>query len=144
MKRSIKGGQKNFMQTKETDNYIVTTVSTIIQRDELIKKIYTQLTSEPTTTFTVQQDQINRIKIFHNVSGGVKVLIRTYLVLVIPVLIDLSPLHSIYGNVDFYLDDTIEKLSAVVEKLQKLKGHKVIRGNSNGKTLERQLAGLLY
>ena len=131
------------MQNK-TNNYVVVTVSTIAKRDKLVKQIYTQLTSEPSTQFTVAQDQINRIKIFQNVGGGVKVLIKTYLVIVIPVLIDLSPLYSIYGSIDFYLDDTINQISGIVNKLQKLKGHKVIKGTGNGKSLEQQLAGLLY
>lgn len=130
------------MQNK-TNNYVVVTVSSIAKRDKLVKQIYTQLTSEPSTQFTVVQDQINRIKVFHNVGGGVKVLIKTYIVIVIPVLIDLSPLYSIYGSIDFYLDDTINQLSGIVSKLQNLKGHKVIKGTGNGKSLEQQLAGLL-
>ena len=129
---------------KQGNNYVVVTVSNIAKRDKLIKQIYKQLINEPSTQFTIIQDQINRIKVFHNVSGGVKVLVRTYLVIVIPVMIDLSPLFSIYGSVDFYLDETINQLSVLVSKLQKLKGHKVIKGTGNGKSLEQQLAGLLY
>lgn len=128
---------------KQGNNYVVVTVSNITKRDKLIKQIYKQLVNEPSTQFTIIQDQINRIKVFHNVSGGVKVLVRTYLVIVIPVMIDLSPLFSIYGSVDFYLDETINQLSVLVSKLQNLKGHKVIKGTGNGKSLEQQLAGLL-
>lgn len=128
---------------KQGNNYVVVTVSNIAKRDKLIKQIYKQLVNEPSTQFTIIQDQINRIKVFHNVSGGVKVLVRTYLVIVIPVMIDLSPLFSIYGSVDFYLDETINQLSVLVSKLQNLKGHKVIKGTGNGKSLEQQLAGLL-
>lgn len=128
---------------KQGNNYVVVTVSNIAKRDKLIKQIYKQLINEPSTQFTIIQDQINRIKVFHNVSGGVKVLVRTYLVIVIPVMIDLSPLFSIYGSVDFYLDETINQLSVLVSKLQNLKGHKVIKGTGNGKSLEQQLAGLL-
>jgi hypothetical protein len=126
-----------------TNNYVVITVSTILKREKLIKKIYEQLTAEPTNTFTIQQDQVNRIKVFHNTKDGVRVLVRTYIVIVIPIIIDLAPLHSIYGNVDFCLDDTIESLTSIISKLQKLKGHKIIRGNSDGKALERELARLI-
>jgi hypothetical protein len=130
--------------TQNTNNYIVVTVSTIMQRDKLIRQIYKQLTLEPSSTFIIQQDQVNRIKVFHNIGDGVKVLVRTYLVIIIPILIDLSPLNAVYGNVDFYLDETIGQLTKLIDKLQLLKGHKVIKGNKNGKSLEQQLAGMLY
>ena len=128
---------------EEKNNYVVITVSSVMRRDKLIRQIYKQLTLEPSTVFTIQQDRINRIKVFHNVGDGVKVLVRTYLVIVIPVLVDLSPLDSLYGSVDFYLDETIGQLTKLVSKLQLLKGHKVIKGNHNVKSLEQQLAGLL-
>lgn len=128
---------------EEKNNYVVITVSSVMRRDKLIRQIYKQLTLEPSTVFTIQQDRINRIKVFHNVGDGVKVLVRTYLVIVIPVLVDLSPLDSLYGSVDFCLDETIGQLTKLVNKLQLLKGHKVIKGNRNVKSLEQQLAGLL-
>jgi hypothetical protein len=128
---------------EEKNNYVVITVPSVMRRDKLIRQIYKQLTLEPSTVFTIQQDRINRIKVFHNVGDGVKVLVRTYLVIVIPVLVDLSPLDSLYGSVDFYLDETIGQLTKLVSKLQLLKGHKVIKGNHNVKSLEQQLAGLL-
>ena len=128
---------------EEKNNYVVITVSSVMRRDKLIRQIYKQLTLEPSTVFTIQQDRINRIKVFHNVGDGVKVLVRTYLVIIIPVLVDLSPLDSLYGSVDFYLDETIGQLTKLVNKLQLLKGHKVIKGNHNVKSLEQQLAGHL-
>jgi hypothetical protein len=130
--------------TQDKNNYIVITVSSIHNRDKLIRQIYKQLTLEPSRVFTIQQDQINRIKVFHNVGDGVKVLIRTYLVIVIPILVDLSPLNEIYGSIDFYLDETIGQLTNLINKLQSLKGHKVIKGKNNGKSLEQQLARILY
>ena len=128
---------------EEKNNYVVVTVSSVMKRDKLIKQIYKQLTFEPSTVFTIQQDRVNRIKVFHNVGDGVKVLVRTYLVIVIPILIDLSPLDTIYGSVDFCLDETIGQLTKLLNKLQGLKGHKVIKGNRNVKSLEQQLAGIL-
>lgn len=128
---------------QDKNNYIVITVSSVNQRDKLIRQIYKQLTLEPSSTFTILQDQVNRIKIFHNVGDGLKVLVRTYLVIVIPILVDLSPLNTIYGSVDFYLDETIGQLSKLIGKLQLLKGHKVIKGTNNEESLEQQLAGML-
>ncbi len=129
---------------EKKSNTVVISVSTILKRDKLIRQIYSQLTTEPTTTFTIQQDQVNRIKVFHNVGNGVKVLIRTYLVIVIPIIADLSPLLSLYGSIDFHLDDTINTLAGIIHKLQALKGHKLVRGNGNDrKNIEQQLARLL-
>ena len=128
---------------EEKNNYVVITVSSVMRRDKLIRQIYKQLTLEPSTVFPIQLDRLIRIKVFHNIGDGVKVLVRTYLVIIIPVLVDLSPLDSLYGSVDFYLDETIGQLTKLVNKLQLLKGHKVIKGNHNVKSLEQQLAGLL-
>jgi len=128
---------------EEKNNYVVITVSSVMRRDKLIRQIYKQLTLEPSTVFTIQQDRINRIKVFHNIGDGVKVLVRTYLVIIIPVLVDLSPLDSLYGSVDFCLDETIGQLTKLLNKLQLLKGHKVIKGNRNVRSLEQQLAGIL-
>lgn len=129
---------------QNTNNYVVVTVNSVHNRDKLIKQIFMQLSNEPSTVYTIVQDQPNRIKVFHNVADGVKVLVRTYLIIVIPVFVDLSPLYSIYGNIDFYLDETINQLMDTVVKLNKLKGHKVIKGNHNDKSLEQQLDRILY
>jgi len=131
------------MPTQTTSTTILVSVNNTYERDQLIKRIYTNLTTEPNTTFTVQKDQVNRIKVFHNVGPDIRVLIRTYLVLVIPVLIDLGPLHSITGTVDFHLDETINHLTALTKKLQALQGKRIVRGKSNAENFEKQLAGCL-
>jgi hypothetical protein len=115
---------------KTTAITILVSVSSVYARDQLIKKIYTNLTKEPSTTFTVQQDQVNRIKVFYNAGPRVRVLIRTYLVLIIPVLIDFNPLHSIYGDIEFHLDETIEYLQKLTAKLQALQGRRIVKGNN--------------
>jgi len=114
-------------QVKDSSLTILVSVSNTFERDQLIKRIYSNLTTESTDTFTIQQDQVNRIKVFHNVGPQTRVLIRTYLVLIIPVLVDLNPLHSIYGNITFHLDETIKTLTAITDKLKELNGSKVIR-----------------
>ena len=124
------------------DSYIIISVGTPAGRDQVIKRIYTNLTKEPQTDFIVQQDQVNSIKIFHKVSPGVRVLIRTYVVVIIPVLVDLSILDSFYGKLTFELDETIDQLSRLVGKLQSLKGQRIIKGQKNGET-SRQLAEAL-
>ena len=130
----------------ETSTTIIVSVSTIHERDVYIKRIYTNLTTEPQTTFTVQKDQVNRIKVFHNTGPRVRVLIRTYLVIVIPVLVDLTLLDSILGTVDFHLDETINHLQKLINRLQTYQGRRVVKG-SNNKTntdnLERILSEIL-
>ena len=127
------------------ENYIVVTVPSIIRRDKLIKEIYTNLTKEPSYKYTVTKDQVNRIKIFHNVGPGVKVLIRTYVVLVIPVQIDLKQLDTFFGEVDFHLDETIQELILLVNRLQKLQGKRTVKERKSGasfKQLVNQLSGV--
>ena len=130
-------------KTTSTSTTILVSVSNIYERDKLIKRIYTNLTTEPDTRFTVQQDQINRIKVFHNAKPGICILIRTYLILVIPVNIDLSILDSVSGTVDFHLEETINDLVLLTKKLQALQGKRFVRVSNNVKNFEKQLAGCL-
>lgn len=130
------------MATKITPTTILISVNSTYERDKLIKRIYTNLTTEPDTTFTVQKDQVNRIKVFHNVGPNTRVLIRTYLVLVIPVIMDLEPLNSIYGTVDFHLDETINYLTALTKKLQALQGKRIVKGKSNDATFRQLVESL--
>jgi len=123
---------------------IVITVSSIIERDKLIKTIYTNLTTEPPVEFIIIQDQINRIKVFHKVSREVKVLIRTYLVIVLPVIMNLKLLDSIYGQIDFRLDNTINQLYSLIDKLKALQGQKLVKGNITNDSELEQLARILY
>lgn len=121
---------------------ILVTVPSIIERDKLIKRIYTNLTTEPDVTFTIVQDQVNRIKVFHNVAPDIRVLIRTYLVLVLPVLVDLSPLNSIFGTVDFHLEETIKQLTVLTKKLQSMQGRRVVRGSVDADNFRRLVDSL--
>jgi hypothetical protein len=105
----------------------VVSVSSIPERDNLIKQIYTNLTKEPMLEFTIQQDQINRIRVFHNAGPDIRILIRTYLIIVIPIVFDLSPLHSLYGEVNFTLDSTITHLQTLMDSLQELQGWHTMR-----------------
>lgn len=131
------------MTPKTTPITILVSVTNLYERDQLIKRIYTNLTTEPDKTYTVQQDQVNCIKVFHNVGPNIRVLIRTYLVLVIPIQIDLTSLHSVIGTVDFHLEETINHLIELTKKLQALQGKRIIRGHNNATELENQLVRCL-
>lgn len=115
---------------KYSSTTYVYTVSTIPERDILIRRIYANLTAPP-QLFLVQQDQVNRIKVFHDADPGIRALFRTYLVIVIPIIVDLKPLDSICGNVDFKLDETISRLQKTLSKLQALQGRRFVKGNSD-------------
>lgn len=129
--------------TEEKSSYIVYTVPNLDARDKLVKELYRGLTIEPSLTFTILQDQVNRIKIFHNVRPGVKVLIRTYLVIAVPVHVDTKALYELRGSITFHLDETIETLKKEITKLQSLQGHKIMKGNSKyEQTLEQLVTSL--
>ena len=128
--------------TTSSRKTIVITASTAQERSMLIKRIYTNLHKEPSVQLTVVQDQINRIRIFHNVSPGMRVLIRTYLVVLIPVYIDLKPLNEIYGLVDFHLDETIKRLRTLTTKLESMQGQRFVKGD-RGKDLESVLTDMI-
>ncbi len=110
---------------------VVVTVPSIAERDEYIKRIYTNLTKEPNPQFTVQQDQTNRIRVFHNVSKEVRVLINTYVVVVIPVTIDLTPLDTFEGIVYYHLTETIEYLRTQISRLEAMQGQRTVKGTNN-------------
>ena len=127
------------------DKYIVVTVSSILKRDKLIKKVYYNLTenlkSDPATKLRIVQDQINRIRVYNHTSNT-NILIRTYLVIVVPVLINLNPIYEITGDVTFNLSDTIKDLQELTTRLQNLDGHKVMKGNTNEQTLGKLVSSL--
>lgn len=132
------------MEPKSSET-IVVSVLTLHDRDVLVKRIYTSLTREASTDYLVVQDQVNRVKIFMNVNKDYRVLIKTYIILVIPVIMDLGPLHSLYGNIDFHLEKTISHLQSIVKNLQSLQGRRIVKGNRNdqaSKQLAESLRGI--
>lgn len=121
---------------------VVATVNSIPQREEFLNNIYENLTKEHHAQLTVIKDSINRVKIFHEIGNGRRVLVRTYIVIVIPIHIDLTPLHDIQGAIDFHLDETIALLQRHVSNLQSMQGYKVVRGDKHGATLKQLVRGL--
>jgi hypothetical protein len=126
-----------------SSNYVVITVSNTHERDVVMRRLYENITADPVAPFTVQKDQVNKIKVYHNVSGGLRILIRTYVVIVIPVFVDLRPLYEMTGSIDFNLENTIDELINTVKKLRSLQGRKVMKGNTNNEqTFEQLVRGL--
>lgn len=126
------------------DKYVVVTVSSINKRDAVIKKMYSNLTADPVMnqTMTVVKDQVNRIRVYHNLSGGRRLLIKTYLVIVIPVSINLGSIYDITGDVVFELSETIKDLRALLKTLENLQGRRVMKGKSNGQAFEQLVRSL--
>ena len=123
-------------------NNIVISVNSLPERDIAIKELYRSLTRNPNKNFLIQQDRVNRIKIFHNKSG-LRILLQMYIVVVLPVLLDFSPLDSIYGTVDFRLDNTIEKLEKLTHKLKSIQGTRTVNGKVGAQKLKNALTNLL-
>jgi hypothetical protein len=121
---------------------IVISVATVTERDNFVKRIYTNLKKEPSDTFLILQDQASRIQIYHRVSPGIKVLIRTYLIVILPLIMNLEPITSLYGNLDFRLDETIRHLTNITQKLQALQGRRIVKGDTNGQTFEQLVNSL--
>jgi len=121
---------------------IVITANTIDARDAFVRKLYSQLTSEPSTTYIVVQDRLNRIQIYQRTKSGYRILVKTYLVIVLPVHINLAPLTELTGTVDFHLDYTIDTVQKLLTKLKSLQGTHELKGAMNGKTFEQLVRSL--
>lgn len=120
------------------NNTVLISVNTIPERDQTIKDLYKSLTNKQNKLFIIQKDRVNRIKIFH-IKGGLQILVSTYVVVVLPVLLDFSPLDSIEGTVDFRLDNTIDKLVKLTGRLCVLQGKKSIKGTKGAENLRKAL-----
>jgi hypothetical protein len=120
------------------ENSIIISVNSIPERDIRVKEIYKELTRNPNKNFLIQQDRVNRIKIFHNKSG-LRILLQTYVVVVLPVLLDFSPLDACMGVVDFRLDVTIDRLIKLTTKLQSIQGKRIVKGRIGAEKLKNAL-----
>ena len=123
------------------ENSIIISVNSIKERDKIVKKLYTSLSKSAGAKFTIQKDRINRIKIYHN-KKNTQILVSTYIVIILPVLLDLSPIESITGTAEFRLDETIVRLETLARKLRGLQGKKVIRKKAGTKELNNALINL--
>ena len=123
------------------NNSVIISVNTIAERDLMIKDLYNTLTQFPDRMYTIQKERINRVKVFYN-KGSLQILIQTYIVVVLPILLDFSPLESIYGTVDFRLDATIDRLIKLTHKLQTLQGKRVVEGKVGAEKLKNTLSNI--
>ena len=121
-------------------NSIVFSVSTIAERDLLIKNLYFQLTNETENEFIVQKDRINRIRVFYKDKKLPVIplnLVCDYIVIILPISVNLAPLDSLTGHVDCRLDLTINKLEELIDKLKSMQGRRVIKENTDVETFSQ-------
>lgn len=122
-------------------NSVIISVNTVPERDQMIKDLYRELTSNKDKNYLIQQDRINRIKIFH-IKGSLRILINTYVVIVLPVLLDLSSLENLHGTVDFRMDATIDTLLKLTHKLQTIQGKRIIKNKIGADGLKKALGSI--
>lgn len=120
----------------------VVVVTDVVERKEMLDRIYTNLTKEPSVNLIVKREA-NKVSIYHRVDIDILILIQQYTVVTMPVVLNTQVLDSFQGVVDYRLDCVIEKLEDTIKQLQSLQGYKDTKGVTGGTTLE-QLARSLH
>jgi hypothetical protein len=107
-------------------------VSTIGKRDFLVKRIRDNLMSRITPPLKVVQPQINKLQVLHYASEGVWIVVKTYLVIVTPLIVDTVPLQeAMVGNCTFHVGGLIKELEEKIKELRLLSGHHTIEESKN-------------
>jgi len=84
----------------------------------------------------------NRIDLHQQVPGVGTICFRSYIVIVIPVVVNFEALAGFSGDVYFNCEDLINELNCAIKKLRRMEGQHIGRENTNA-TFE-QLARSLY
>ena len=124
---------------------VIISANTIAERDIIIRNIYSQLTNDLDNRFIVNKDRVNRIQIFHNEGNlpeHLRSILRTYIVVVLPINLNLSPLEGITGKVEFHLDSTIDVLTKHLNRLKTLQRAVIIKENKSAETFEHLIRSL--
>lgn len=118
--------------------YVVTSFK---RRREIAQEIAEMLTIviPPGDTYkTVKKD--NGYEIYH-ITENEEIPIRRYLVILIPVVLNLEPLYGFDKNTIFYCDDVIKELECAIKKLKKANNYLPGRG---GNEALRRLDRILF
>jgi len=119
---------------------IVITASSLGERDIVVRQIYTNLIKEPNLNLVVEKKQA-KVNVYH-IENETQILVQTYIVTVIPVVVNISSLDEIEGDISFHLAATIETLQKHIDKLKSLQDRRIKKGFYNEQTFE-QLARCL-
>lgn len=126
----------------------VVAVTNTAQRETLVKRIREVLTLEEINkqeNIIVEQDRVNRIKIYHKVKDGNPILIKTILVLVINVSMNLQAVEEVYDDKILYdMHAVYEELAKCRARLDNVKesGKNRSKSNENYKGLADSLSGV--
>lgn len=125
---------------------VVVSVNTIGERDIIIRNISNQIENLWSEYYELQQDRVNRLKIFHREEGHIpdhlKSPVCTYVVVVIPILTTTSSLNGFTGYVDFRLENTINSLRKLLRKFELLHGRKTVKENIDTRAFEELIRSL--
>jgi len=127
-------------------SFIVVSTNTTSQRDSTTQLIYNRLVelNKLVDNIKIVKEGVGKIKVFHTAGNNTPILIRTYLIVVIPVIINMTAIESIYGNVYFDFNNSIEQLESALKKLRAIEGHRKIKSPLSTKDdLEQILNSLL-
>jgi hypothetical protein len=72
----------------------------------------------------------NKIDLYQQVPGSDSVCIRSYIIIIIPIVVDLSALQGFSGDVCFNCEEILSELNCAVRKLKFIEGSHVGRGNN--------------
>lgn len=120
------------------NSYVVISVGSTQQRDNKLKEIVDGINLDPTSNLLFEKD-VNKIKVYHRVGTGLKILIRTYVVVVITAHINLQPLSGFTGKINFHLDETIDQLTEIIRQLNYLNGTKEIKSSNKDRSFQEML-----
>lgn len=123
------------------NRYIVITVSSSARRDNLVKELMRRLLADNVNNLLIENDRVDRIKVYHRINSEVKVLVRIYLIVIIPTSINLAPLRGLGGKVEYRLDNTINELKDTITILSQMNGKQVDNPTSD-KDFESTLRSL--
>lgn len=99
---------------------IIIPVTTVQEQKQVMNNIYSQLTIEPSCGFRIRR-KVNTITVLHISAPDIYTSVREYLVVVIPMLINLSPLRGLSGKFHTeYLQNRLDAISHEITALQKI------------------------
>lgn len=124
---------------------VIILVSNSLKRDSVMKTLLFKLKhqNECAPEIIITQPSLNRIEIRHN-TGSVMVLIKSILVLVIPIIVNTDSINCMTGKVTINSQDVISELKEAIKKLEALNGPVILKRGSNAtaEELDSKLSGL--
>jgi hypothetical protein len=122
----------------------IVAVSTTVQRDTLISNIRQNLENRKgeQPNIEVVQPSLNKIQVYHKAAPDTRVLIKTILVVVIQVHMNLAPLTEVYDETILYdLHEVFKVIDCYKEKLNKIK-NTTSRGRGNNEKYSKLVSSL--